>query len=166
MIASGSNRNRRLTGPLSYLESRLVGQSARYLVASIIALAGDIGTYALLLQLHLIPAIAGAIGYGCGLLAHYLLSAAWVFPDRGKRRRTTPTFAKFAATGLSGLGLTALSIALLTSAGLCGPYTAKAIAILLSYVIVFVLRRAYVFAMPGAQAAFNPAVGAPRAPPR
>ena len=119
-------------------------QGARYLIASAAALACDVAVYALLLRSGLAAAAAGTIGYGVGLLVHYSLSAAWVFPDRGGRRRTVPTFAKFAATGVLGLAMTTTIIAVL--AGLCGAIAAKMMAVGVSYVAVFVLRRLYVFA--------------------
>ncbi len=124
----------------------LVGQSARSLVASAAALGGDLIVYAILVQAQLAPAAAGAVGYSFGLVLHYSLSAGWVFPDRARRRRAAPTFVKFAATGLLGLALTAAIIGALTGAGLCGAYIAKAIAVALSYLSVFTLRRLYVFA--------------------
>jgi putative flippase GtrA len=141
-----------LSGTLTAVRDRLVDQNARYLVASITALACDLLVYTMLVRLDAIPGAAGAIGYSCGLAIHYALSATWVFPDPTRQRRTAPTFAKFAATGLSGLLLTGGTIAALTGAGLCGPYQAKAIAVVVSYAVVFVLRRAYVFALPAAGA--------------
>jgi len=54
--------------------------------------------------------------------------------------------AKFVATGLLGLGLTSGLIGALTGAGLCGAYTAKIVAIAVSTVTVFAVRRTYVFA--------------------
>ena len=129
------------------LEARLVRESGRYLIASATALGCDLLVYAVLLRLQCMPPVAGALGYAAGMIAHYVLSAGWVFPDLGQRRRTLPTFAKFIATGVYGLGLTTAAIWMLTGAGLCGAYAAKVVAVAISYVAVFALRRAYVFAV-------------------
>jgi putative flippase GtrA len=69
-----------------------------------------------------------------------------VFPDPAGRRRTPVTLAKFLATGLLGLGVTAGLIGTLTGIGLCGADAAKLIAIAASTVTVFAARRTYVFA--------------------
>jgi len=121
-------------------------QGARYLVVSTVALGCDLTVYAIGLKASLAAAAAGALGYSGGLIIHYLLSAFWVFPDPAGRRRTPVTLAKFVATGLLGLGLTAGLIGTLTGAGLCGAYAAKLVAIAVSTVTVFAVRRVYVFA--------------------
>jgi putative flippase GtrA len=121
-------------------------QGARYLLVSAAALGLDLCIYALGLQASLAAAAAGALGYSGGLIIHYVFSAQWVFPDPVGRRRTTATLAKFVASGLLGLVLTSGLIGTLTGAGLCGPYAAKIVAIAVSTVTVFAVRRAYVFA--------------------
>ena len=121
-------------------------QGARYLVVSAVALGCDLSVYAFGLKASLAPAAAGALGYSGGLFLHYVLSAFWVFPDPMGRRRTKTTLAKFVATGVLGLGLTSGLIGALTGGGLCGAYTAKIVAIAVSTVTVFAVRRTYVFA--------------------
>jgi putative flippase GtrA len=121
-------------------------QGARYLVVSAVALGFDLCVYALGLKASLAAAAAGALGYSGGLIIHYVFSAFWVFPDPAGRRPTLATLTKFVATGLLGLALTSGLIGTLTGAGLCGPYAAKIVAILVSTVTVFAVRRAYVFA--------------------
>ena len=81
-----------------------------------------------------------------GLLVHYALSARWVFPDAAGTRRTAPTFVKFAAAGFIGLAATAAVIDVLTRNHLAGAFSAKAAAVVTAYVIVFLLRRTFVFA--------------------
>ena len=131
----------RLLGDVSGLRA----ESIRYSLVSAVALACDVAAYALLLRAGLLAGLAGALGYVIGLCIHYLLSASWVFPDRTGRRRAIPTFAKFAATGLLGVILTAGIIANLTGSGVAGPLVAKAAAVVTSYVAVFLLRRSMVF---------------------
>jgi putative flippase GtrA len=121
-------------------------EGARYLVVSAVALGFDLWVYALGLKASLAAAAAGALGYSAGLIIHYVFSAWWVFPDPVGRRPPLATLAKFVATGLIGLALTSGLIGTLTGAGLCGPYAAKIVAIAVSTVTVFAVRRAYVFA--------------------
>jgi putative flippase GtrA len=153
MIVGGTNahakrgsarRAQPRAGPQA-LRVGLWGQSGRYLLASVVALAVDFLIYALLLGAGLIATAAGVLGYCCGLGAHYVLSARWVFKERMASPRTWLTFAKFVATGLVGLTLTAAIIAILTNSELCGVYLAKLAAVAVAYVAVFFLRRSYVF---------------------
>ena len=120
-------------------------QGARYLVVSAVALGFDLSIYALGLRASLAAPAAGALGYSGGLMIHYVLSAFWVFPDPMGQRRIRVTLLKFFATGLLGLALTSGLIGTLTDARLCGPYVAKLVAIAVSTVTVFAVRRAYVF---------------------
>ncbi len=120
-------------------------EGVRYGIVSVGALACDLVVYAAVVQVGVLPAAAGALGYVIGLLVHYTLSSCWVFPDPGERR-TVPTLAKFVATGLLGLMLTTAIIGILTTLGLATPFLAKAIAVGSSGLAVFLLRRAYVFA--------------------
>jgi len=125
---------------------RLGGESLRYLAVSAIALACDVAVYATLIGSGMRATAAGAAGYTFGMLVHYALSTRWVFPDRGETRRTAPTLAKFLVTGFLGLATTAAIIEVLTREQLVGAFAAKATAVGAAYVIVFLLRRTYVFA--------------------
>jgi putative flippase GtrA len=125
---------------------QLGGESLRYLVVSALALGCDVAVYASLIGGGTRATAAGAAGYIFGLLVHYALSARWVFPDAAGARRTAPTFLKFAATGLIGLATTAAVIDLLTRNHLAGAFSAKAAAVVTAYVVVFLLRRTFVFA--------------------
>jgi putative flippase GtrA len=125
---------------------RLGGESLRYLVVSALALGCDVTVYASLIGSGIWATAAGAAGYLMGIFVHYALSARWVFPDAKRARRTAPTLAKFVATGLIGLATTAAIIDLLTRNHLAGALSAKAAAVVTTYVLVFLLRRTYVFA--------------------
>jgi putative flippase GtrA len=125
---------------------QLGGESLRYLVVSALALGCDVAVYASLIGSGTRAAAAGAAGYIFGLVVHYALSTRWVFPDAARTRRTAPTFVKFAATGLMGLATTAAVIDLLTRNHLAGAFSAKAAAVVTAYLVVFLLRRTFVFA--------------------
>jgi putative flippase GtrA len=125
---------------------RLGGESIRYLAVSAVALGCDVAVYAGLVSGGTRAAAAGAVGYAIGLIVHYALSARWVFPDAKGTRRTAPTLVKFVATGFIGLATTAAIIDGLTRNHVAGAFSAKAAAVVTAYVIVFLLRRTYVFA--------------------
>ena len=64
----------------------------RYLLASVGALAVDMGSFLALLALGVVPVLASAAGYSLGIVAHWLLSSRAVFTDsvaeeRGARTR-------------------------------------------------------------------------------
>jgi putative flippase GtrA len=136
----------RWSASLSTRLRRFGGESLRYLVVSAVALGCDVAVYASLIGAGTRATAAGAAGYMFGLLVHYALSARWVFPDAAGTRRTAPTFVKFAATGLIGLATTAAIIDVLTRNHVAGAFLAKAAAVVSAYLIVFLLRRTFVFA--------------------
>jgi putative flippase GtrA len=125
---------------------RFAGESLRYFVVSAIALGCDVAVYAGLIGGGIMATAAGATGYLTGIFVHYVLSARWVFPDAEGTRRTGPTLAKFVASGLIGLATTAAIIDVLTRNHVAGAFAAKAAAVVAAYVLVFLLRRTYVFA--------------------
>jgi putative flippase GtrA len=122
------------------------GESLRYLLVSAVALGCDVAVYASLIGGGTWATAAGSAGYMFGLLVHYALSARWVFPAAVGTRRTAPTFIKFAATGFIGLATTAAVIDVLTRNHLAGAPAAKAAAVAIAYVTVYLLRRTFVFA--------------------
>jgi putative flippase GtrA len=124
---------------------KLGGESIRYFVVSAVALGCDLAVYAILLAGGAMATMAGAVGYVAGMLVHYALSARWVFPDADGTRRTAPTLAKFAASGLLGLATTAVIIDVLVRQHVAGAFAAKGVAVVSAYLVVFILRRTYVF---------------------
>jgi putative flippase GtrA len=119
---------------------------ARYLMASVIALAADLACFLLLVWLHLAAGAAAAIGYGLGILVHWLLSTRTVFAGgmdlegadrlRGK--------ALFVMSALVGLALTVTIVTLATMLG-APASLAKLLAILVSFQTTYVLRKRLVF---------------------
>jgi putative flippase GtrA len=119
---------------------------ARYLMASVIALAADLACYWTLVKLHVAPAGAAALGYGLGILVHWLLSTRTVFAEgmnlegaervRGK--------ALFVASALVGLCLTVGIVSVATTLG-AHAALAKLIAILVSFQTTYLLRKRLVF---------------------
>lgn len=118
----------------------------RYLLASVGALAVDIGCFLLLLASAVPAAMASAIGYSAGILAHWLLSSRTVFTDsvaeRGMQR--TRQKALFVISALAGLALTTAIVGT-ADYFLIDPRPAKLVAIAASFTLTWLLRSRIVF---------------------
>ncbi|MEO6040851.1 MAG: GtrA family protein [Croceibacterium sp.] len=118
----------------------------RYGLASIGALAVDMGSFLSLLALDMWPAAASALSYSLGIVAHWLLSSRAVFADlvaeRGTRR--TRQKALFAGSALVGLALTTAIVWAGDRAGI-DPRAAKLVAIAVSFACTWLLRSQVVF---------------------
>jgi putative flippase GtrA len=118
----------------------------RYFGASVIALGADFGCFLAAMTLGATPVLAAVLAYCVGLQVHWALSTRYVFaPDRvrqGVGRRGQ--HALFVGSAVVGLGITALTVALGEAAG-TDPRAAKLVAVGLSFVVTFALRRAIVF---------------------
>ncbi len=119
---------------------------SRYLLASVGALAVDMGAFLALLSLGVWPAWASASGYSLGIAAHWLLSSRAVFAgnvaDRGPAR--TKQKALFVVSALVGLALTT-GIVWAGDAGGIDPRLAKLAAIAVSFLATWLLRSRVVF---------------------
>ena len=119
----------------------------RYLLASVGALAVDMGSFLLLLAAGLAATPAAALGYCAGIIVHWLLSSRTVFHDgvlakgagRGRQKLL------FIGSALVGLALTTLIVAVGEHAGI-DPRLAKIVAVGTSFVATYLLRKVVVFA--------------------
>ena len=125
----------------------------RYVLASVGALAVDVGAFLALLSLAMPAAVASACGYGLGILAHWLLSSRAVFADtvaeRGRER--TKQKALFVVSAMIGLGLTTGIVGVADLGGI-DPRLAKLVAIAVSFTVTWMLRNKVVFRSAGAAA--------------
>lgn len=121
----------------------------RYLIASVGALAVDMGSFLALLALS-VPAIAAsALGYSLGIVAHWLMSSRKVFADsvaRGGAERTRQK-ALFVASALVGLAVTTAIVGIGERIGI-DPRIAKLFAIAASFAITWLLRERVIFRKP------------------
>lgn len=118
----------------------------RYLLASVGALAVDMGSFLALLAMGSAPVIASASGYSLGILAHWLLSSRAVFTEtvaaeRGARNRQK---ALFVGSALVGLALTTLIVGVGTALGL-DSRVSKIVAVGASFSATWLLRKRIVF---------------------
>lgn len=133
---------------LRALLSRMLDQRfLRYFLASVGALAVDMGLFIALLAGGMQAATASAIGYSVGIAAHWLLSSRAVFTgrvaDRGAAR--TRQKAMFVGSALLGLALTTAIVGIGDAAGV-DARLAKIVSIGASFTLTWLLRRHIVFA--------------------
>ena len=135
---------RSLQSLLSQLRSRVF---ALYVLASVCALAVDVGSFLALMAAGLSATLASAVGYSLGIVSHWLLSSRTVFTgrvaDRGSTGRTRQK-ALFVGSALAGLALTTAIVGGAELSGL-DPRAAKLVAIAASFLLTWVLRSRIVF---------------------
>lgn len=132
---------------MTALISRLTDiRLVRYLLASVGALAVDVGTFLVLLSMGMWAAGASAIGYSLGIIAHWLMSSRAVFignvAERGSARTKQKTL--FVISALIGLAITTAIVWAADAAG-SDPRIAKIIAIAISFTTTWILRSRVVF---------------------
>ena len=119
----------------------------RYLAVSAIALGADMLAFLLLLQTGMMAAMASALGYMVGVVAHWMLSSRLVFragvAARGAARLRQKGL--FLGSALIGLVLTATIVGLGEAAGLM-PIVAKCAAVVVSFQATYIARKTLVFA--------------------
>jgi putative flippase GtrA len=118
----------------------------RYGLVSVAALAVDMSSFLALLALGTFPATASALGYGLGIITHWILSSRKVFSDsvaEGGIARTRQK-AMFVVSALIGLALTTAIVGVIT-AFQGDPRLAKLVAIIVSFTVTWLLRKHLVF---------------------
>lgn len=133
--------------PLASLLQKLSDvRFVRYGLASVGALAVDVGSFLAFMEAGVHPAPASAMGYSLGILAHWLMSSRAVFQDsvaEGGLARTRQK-ALFVISALVGLGLTTLIVTLGDWVGAL-PMISKSVAIVISFTATWLLRSRIVF---------------------
>jgi putative flippase GtrA len=118
----------------------------RYLLASVGALAVDMGSFLGLMALGLAATPASAAGYTLGILAHWLLSSRAVFTGRVAQSGIARTRQKvlFVVSALAGLALTTGIVAAAQALSI-DSRAGKLVAIVLSFALTWWLRNVVVF---------------------
>ena len=132
---------------MSVMPHRLIDiRLTRYMLASIGALAVDMGTFLALLSLGVFAAAASAIGYCLGIAAHWVMSSRAVFTGSVAEKGVARTWQKalFVVSALVGLALTT---AIVWAGDISGfdPRLAKLAAIAVSFTVTWLLRSRVVF---------------------
>lgn len=122
-------------------------QLVRYAFVSAVALGLDFAVFLILNHAAVISAAAaGAVGYTMGLLLHYVLSVRLVFDPNCSLKTRRRLFTEFVISGLFGIGTTWAVIHLATNVFAMGSVSAKGVAVLVSFLAVFAIRRSIIFA--------------------
>ena len=129
-----------------FASQSLIMQIGRYGLVSVAALGCDFFVFLALAKSGVIPAIAGMAGYALGLVLHFVLSTIFVFDTAATSKTRARLFGEFAVSGGAGLVITAAVITVMTHQLHAAPVIAKLTAVIVSFVIVFLLRRSVVFA--------------------
>ena len=118
----------------------------RYGIASVAALAVDMGCFLALLSFSVAAATASALAYSAGIVVHWLVSSRTVFTDTvaqcGPRR--TRQKALFVGSALVGLALTTVIVGVGDIAGI-DPRHAKLAAVIVSFATIWLLRSKVIF---------------------
>jgi putative flippase GtrA len=117
----------------------------RYTAVSAFALGLDFAVFLALNSAIGHPTLSGVAGYACGIVLHYQLSRQFVFATAGSAKSAHRRFVEFVGSGLVGLAVTAVVIAAATGVGV-SPIVAKVMAAGASFIGVYAIRRAIVFA--------------------
>ncbi|MEM7703886.1 MAG: GtrA family protein [Pseudomonadota bacterium] len=122
----------------------------RYVLASVGALAVDVGSFLAFMAMGVAAAPASAMGYSLGILAHWLMSSRAVFQDsvaeRGMER--TKQKALFVISALVGLGLTT-AIVQIGEWTYLHPLVSKGVAVVVAFTATWLLRSKIVFRAEG-----------------
>ncbi len=121
-------------------------QLLRYGFVSAAALGVDFSVFLACNGLIGQPTLSGVIGYGAGIMLHYMLSCRFVFDAARSEKAAQRRFVEFLASGFVGLAVTAAVIALMAGALGFAPISGKIVAAAVSFAGVFLIRRSIVFA--------------------
>lgn len=118
----------------------------RYILASVGALAVDVGSFLAFMAVGIAAAPASAMGYSLGILAHWLMSSRAVFQDTVAQSGMARSRQKalFVISALVGLGLTTAIVGLADWNG-SDPRLAKGVAIFVAFTATWLLRSKIVF---------------------
>lgn len=117
-----------------------------YFLSSTVALLVDYGSYRLLVGHHLLGLPqAAATGYAIGLIAAYFIITAKVFTDGWLRENRVAEALLFSLSGALGIALTFLTVTLYVS--MIGEHvnSAKTVAVVVSFIGVYLFRKFVVF---------------------
>lgn len=133
--------NRQLWG---LIRSRLF---QRYLGASVCALAADVGLFLVLLKVGMLAPAASAVGFSLGIGVHWLISSRVVFADTTAPGGAERWRQKFLFLLSAGVGMV-LTVSIVTGGQMAGsdPRLAKLVAIVVSFLTTYFIRRTIVFA--------------------
>lgn len=119
---------------------------ARYVGASAVALVFDTCVFlALVAWTSLATPVAGAIGYLSGMLLNYGLSIRYIFSTAATGKTSQRLILEYIATGVLGVCITYALIALVADILGAPPLFAKAVAVAVTFTVIYLVRAIGVF---------------------
>jgi putative flippase GtrA len=126
------------------MRSEAFAQLLRYGIAGLGVTALSAGVYsACAVYGHLAPMLANVVGYGCGLVAGYLVHSRWSFA--GSREDEAATIARFVGATLFGFALNSFWVWLLTGVMHLPPLAPVPAMMGVTPVLSFLINRYWVF---------------------
>ncbi|WP_395332153.1 GtrA family protein [Novosphingobium sp. BL-8H] len=122
----------------------------RYLIASVGALAMDMGSLLALLRLDVPAGLAAAMAYSLGIVVQWLLLSRAVFNDGGVAQRgigRTRQKVVFVSSALLGLAVTSGIVSAAAALGV-SVLANKVLAVTISFTLNWLLRKRIVFRVP------------------
>lgn len=117
----------------------------RYGAVSVLALAADVLIYTVLLM-NAWPATASAtVGYAIGIAIHYVFSRRRVFQSVAQGTAERREMLGFFLSGLLGLAITTGIVHVGAVVLGANPMIAKALAVIVSFILIYLVRRTVVF---------------------
>ena len=120
----------------------------RYTGVNIVSVVVDYAIFLSLMKLMGMPVLASTIGHAVAFSLNYVLSRKLVFGTAGEHKGEQRLFAEFMATGLLGLALTAAVTAIGVYLIDYTPIIAKTVAMLITFVTLYIIRSRLVFTPP------------------
>ncbi len=117
----------------------------RYTGVNLVSVTLDYAIFLTLTHLYDIPVFASIIAYAIALTLNYDLSKRFVFGTDGSHKSEKRLFTEFLVTGLLGLVLTAVATAIGIHTFGFSPALSKTIAVLICFVVLYMIRSRLVF---------------------
>jgi putative flippase GtrA len=130
---------------IGLVKHKLVG----YTGVSVIALGFDLVIFSANVANGLNHTLAAALGYLSGLVVHFLLSRQLVFGSKAQDKRVVVEALGYLFSGLAGLIITSGVVFLVSDIMGLGSVIAKAVAVVFSFVSVYLMRSRVVFRWKG-----------------
>lgn len=131
------------TGPSA--RRRRLSRLLRYTGVNIVSVTVDYSIFLGLTRLYDMPVAASIIAYAIALALNFDMSKRFVFGADGSQKTQRRLFTEFLATGLLGLVLTAVVTAIGVHSFGFSPLLSKTIAVLVCFVVLYIIRSRLVF---------------------
>ncbi len=131
--------------PAASARSLRLRRLLRYTGVNLVSVSLDYAIFLSLTHVYDIPITASIIAYAIALTLNYDMSKRFVFGSDGSHKSEKRLFTEFLVTGLLGLVLTAVVTGIGIHAFGFSPALSKTIAVLICFVVLYIIRSRLVF---------------------